>query len=107
MSVPVITSKEEFERTLDENKTFFLLKNSLTCPISAMARNRYNSFSKESEVPCYMLHVQEARELSNQIAEDFSIQHESPQALLFSNRKVVWNDSHGSITKRNLQKALP
>lgn len=70
-----------------------------------MARDRYKSFSEESEVACYMLHVQEARDLSNQIAEQFSIHHETPQALLFKGGEVVWNDSHGAITKRNLEKA--
>jgi bacillithiol system protein YtxJ len=51
----------------------------------------------------YYLHVQEARALSNYIAETYSIKHESPQALLFKDGKVVWDASHWKITYASLQ----
>lgn len=102
MSMQVLTNEKDFRDTLEKDSSFFLLKNSLTCPISSAAHQEYEKFSEESSVPCYVLHVQEARDLSQAIAEEFSVRHESPQALLFQNGEVTWNDSHGSITKQKL-----
>lgn len=106
MEIQKINTEEEFEKVIQSERMFFLLKHSLTCPISASAKAEFEQFNEGTEVPCYILHVQEARALSNKIADDYGIRHESPQALLFQDQKVVWNDSHGSITNRNLKRAI-
>ncbi|OZI12780.1 hypothetical protein CEW92_04485 [Bacillaceae bacterium SAS-127] len=94
----------EFEKLLKENKRFFLLKHSITCPVSSKAYDEFQSFLMETpeENGCYLV-VQEARELSNYIADKFMITHQSPQAFLFQDGKPVWNDSHRRITKQQLK----
>ncbi|MFT4414961.1 bacillithiol system redox-active protein YtxJ [Fredinandcohnia humi] len=97
---------EEFSDILQSNKKFILIKHSLTCPISKAAFDEYEQFVSENEdIPTFYLYVQEARPLSNYIAETFSIKHESPQALLFEDGKVTWDTSHRNITKESLRNA--
>ncbi|MEH7226401.1 bacillithiol system redox-active protein YtxJ [Bacillus sp. JJ1566] len=94
---------EEFNNVLEKENNFIFIKHSLTCPISKAAFDEYEQFVAEHEdVPTYYLNVQEARDLSNHIAEHFEIKHESPQALLFEDGKVKWNASHRNITKESL-----
>ncbi|WP_156324420.1 bacillithiol system redox-active protein YtxJ [Bacillus sp. FJAT-27251] len=101
-----ISSIEEFDKLTEGGATFLMVKHSLTCPISQAAYDEYESFSAGSAVPCYYLAVQEARPLSNHIAEKFHIKHESPQAILFSNSNVSWHASHWKVTKKSLAEAV-
>jgi bacillithiol system protein YtxJ len=102
-----IDTFEQFEDVLQKEQRFLLLKHSLTCPISHAAYQEYQKYAGEnSKVPTYYLAVQEARPLSNEIAAKFSIKHESPQALLFSNGEAVWNASHWKITNNSLASAV-
>ena len=102
-----IDTIEKLEELVTDNKAFWLVKHSLTCPISAHAFEEYKQFSQENkEIPAYYLAVQEARSLSNYIAEKYQVKHESPQALLFVNNTIVWHASHGRITTSSLQDAM-
>ncbi|MCA0982453.1 bacillithiol system redox-active protein YtxJ [Halobacillus yeomjeoni] len=104
MEIGKIETTEQFNEVLEKETDFFLLKHSLTCPISASAKNQYVKYNEDSSIPCYILHVQESRPLSDFIAREYGIRHESPQVLLFNSKEPVWNASHGSITERNLKK---
>lgn len=106
MSKTQVTTIEEFENIVSTNDHFLLIKHSLTCPISGNAFDEYENFTKEVEFPTYYLYVQEARPLSNYVAETFAVKHESPQALLFQNGKVKWHVSHWDITKSSLKQAI-
>ncbi|MCM2531398.1 bacillithiol system redox-active protein YtxJ [Neobacillus pocheonensis] len=98
---------EQFDELLKTEGRFFLLKHSLTCPVSHAAYQEYQKYANEhQDVPTYFLAVQESRPLSNEIAEKFQIKHESPQAILFSNGEVRWNASHWKITNRSLVGAI-
>jgi bacillithiol system protein YtxJ len=96
----------EFDKLVEGGETFYIVKHSLTCPISKAAFEEYNKFDENSSVPCYYLAVQEAKELSNHIAEHFHVKHESPQAILFDKSNVSWHDSHWKITEKSLNEAL-
>ncbi len=98
-----IDTHEQLEELLKKEEKFYLLKHSLTCPVSHAAYQEFQKFADENqEVPAYYLAIQESRPLSNAIAEKFQIKHESPQAILFSNGNPIWNASHWKITKRSL-----
>lgn len=102
----IVTTVEEFQEIQKTTSRFLLLKHSLTCPISAEGKGQFDSYSETTDIPTYILHVQEARPLSNYIEETFEVKHESPQVLLFDNNVVVWNTSHWDITESNLDKAI-
>ena len=102
-----IETVEQFDELLGKEGEFFLLKHSLTCPISHAAYQEYEKFSKDDDhIPVYFLAVQDSRPLSNEIAEKFQIKHESPQAILFSNGQPKWSASHWKITKKSLASAF-
>ncbi|MBM6616409.1 bacillithiol system redox-active protein YtxJ [Bacillus suaedaesalsae] len=98
-----VSTIEQFEHVVKENKEFLLIKHSLTCPVSGAAFEEYEKFTEENkDVNTYYLYVQDDRPLSNYIAETCSIKHESPQVLLFKDGQVVWNASHWKITNKSL-----
>ena len=74
---------------------------------SAHAFDEYKQYEQENqEIDTYYLAVQEARPLSNYIAEKYQVRHESPQALLFADNNIVWHASHRKINIASLQKAV-
>ncbi|MFP7493284.1 bacillithiol system redox-active protein YtxJ [Terribacillus saccharophilus] len=103
MEAKVIQNDEELQDVLNKEAAFYLLKHSLTCPISARAKQEYDRYSLDTQLPVYTLYVQEARELSNSVAERYDVKHESPQALLFENNQVIWHTSHHDITEAALK----
>ncbi|MFC1573989.1 bacillithiol system redox-active protein YtxJ [Candidatus Latescibacterota bacterium] len=85
-----------------------LLKHSIRCPISFSAKNEFDMFvsSCKQELSFYVVDVIAQRHVSNAIAEKCSIQHKSPQVLIFVNGTVVWNESHYAITNEALHEAV-
>ena len=83
-------------------KTILFFKHSTRCSISAMALSRLERSWKEEEinakniVPCYIDLIQ-YRSISNQIEEDFNVEHQSPQVLLIKDGKCIYHASHGDI----------
>ena len=105
-----ITCSQEFGEILDEScqRKVILFKHSTTCSISARAWQEVQDYIKESsdEVQVVLIKVIESRPVCNQVTENLGVKHQSPQALLLSNRKVLWHASHQSVTRNNIKKAL-
>ncbi|RSL33696.1 bacillithiol system redox-active protein YtxJ [Salibacterium salarium] len=106
-----LRDNDDWQRVLklSESKPVIILKHSTTCPISAGAWEEFHNFaddnsSKESDF--FFIKVIESRSLSNQIAEDLNIKHESPQAIFIQDKSSVWNTSHSSITNEQLTENL-
>lgn len=85
-----------------------IFKHSTMCPISARAWQEVQDFISQSpnEVLVTMIKVIESRPVSNQVAEELGVKHQSPQVLLVCDRKALWNASHQAVTKSNITKAL-
>lgn len=86
--------------------SYILFKHSSSCPISAEAHRAMLRAEQEIDLPVYLVVVQEERGLSDQIARDFGIAHESPQAMLVNEGTVRWHDSHYGINPDALKKAV-
>lgn len=101
-----ITSESEWKALMQDSneKPVFLFKHSTTCPVSANAYKEYQEFA--TDLDKYYLIVSESRPVSNQVAEDLDIKHESPQIFLLNDGKAVWNTSHWNITGDNIKQAL-
>jgi bacillithiol system protein YtxJ len=54
-----------------------------------------------------MITVQTHRSVSDKAAELLGLRHQTPQAILLRDGKVIWNASHFSITASKLDQALP
>ncbi len=76
-----------------------IFKHSTRCSISSMVKNRlervWNVGTKN--IPVYYLDLIAFRSLSNEIANRFGIEHESPQLLFIQKGKVVSHASHSAI----------
>ncbi|WP_339160946.1 bacillithiol system redox-active protein YtxJ [Siminovitchia sp. FSL W7-1587] len=101
-----LTKTDEWEKVLHQTneEPVFIFKHSSTCPVSANAFKEYESFS--TDMNKYFLIVSESRTVSNQIASDLDIKHESPQIFLLKDEKAVWNTSHWHITENNIKNAV-
>jgi bacillithiol system protein YtxJ len=98
-----ISDETELQEVLSNDGAVFVLKHSTTCPISQAAFEEYEKFSNDHpNINCYFLTVQDAKPLSNFIAEEYQVKHESPQALFFKNAAVNWHASHWKITSSAL-----
>ncbi|MBM3976973.1 MAG: bacillithiol system redox-active protein YtxJ [Planctomycetes bacterium] len=100
-----ITSQADYEASF-RAPLFLLFKHSPTCPISARAFREYEIFAAaHAEVPTGWVHVIEERPLARDAAARTGIEHQSPQALLLAQGRVLWNASHDAITRHALSAA--
>jgi bacillithiol system protein YtxJ len=102
-------SIDEYKAVLadSEELPLFVFKHSTACPVSAMANRSFEKFAENAENARFAkVLVIQNRDLSNYIAEQTGIRHESPQVILFYKNKPIWHESHWSITQKSLQKAL-
>lgn len=107
MSMKKLTTTEQLEEVLTGNEPYILFKHSTTCPISGGAFAQFEAYREKSQtIPAYYLHVQEARDVSNRIAEHFGVRHESPQVLYVKDGQVAWHTSHWKIKKEALQENI-
>lgn len=77
-----------------------LFKHSSRCSISLMAKRKFE-FEWDAlpeETSLYFLDLIKHRNISNAIAEQFDVHHESPQLLLIKNGECIYETSHGSIS---------
>ena len=72
-------------------------KHSTRCSISVMALNRLERDWNNNTVSPYFLDLLNYREVSNQIAILFDIEHQSPQVLLIKDGACVYHASHNAI----------
>jgi bacillithiol system protein YtxJ len=83
-------------------------KHSTRCSISLMAKRAFEGsfqFTEEQVVP-YFLDLLSFRPLSNQLATDLGVPHESPQLLLVKDGKCIYHASHSDIDAAALVKYL-
>jgi len=101
---------EDLARALDESdrRPVLIFKRSNSCPISTKAYSQFLSFLEQadSNVSYNLVTVQEARDVSNEIASRLRLEHQSPQAILIRKGRTVWNASHFAITVESLSDAV-
>jgi bacillithiol system protein YtxJ len=98
-----ITSTQDLKEInqKSENQKVMIFKHSTRCSISAsvLARMERNWKDEQAKgVIPYYLDLISYRELSNQIAENYGIIHESPQVLIIENSKCIYDASHYDIS---------
>ncbi|MGO4183309.1 bacillithiol system redox-active protein YtxJ [Paenibacillus sp. TAF43_2] len=111
MSYKEITSIEEWNNIYEASATrpLVVFKHSTTCPVSANAYQEFNQYldgKPREDVEYVLVKVIESRPVSNQIAEDTSVKHESPQIIFIEKKEKVWTTSHWSITKAHITAVL-
>ncbi len=79
-----------------------LFKHSLTCPISATAYREMQGVAADVG----LVVVQKARPVSDEIEARTGVRHESPQALVLRDGRVVWSATHWNVTADAVTDAL-
>lgn len=94
------TSSIDFTVLNSTTKPTLLFKHSTRCSISTMALDRVQRKMTdiESAMDVYFIDVISDRQLSNNIAQEYGVTHESPQAILLHNGNVVYSASHNAIS---------
>ena len=85
-----------------------LFKHSMSCGVSAEADEQVRQFLEATGagVLCGLVVVQRARPVSSAIVERLGVRHESPQALLLRDGRVIWHASHWKVTESALHDAV-
>ena len=98
-------SAEQLSGIKQQQGYSIIFKHSVRCSTSLMAKRRLEM--DKDHVPdglhLYFLDLIRNRELSNLIAEDFQVYHESPQLLVIKDGECILDQSHGQIS---LEEAL-
>ena len=89
------------------HKPQLIFKHSTRCIISKMSlKNFENDFMLDGVVDVYFLDLIAYREISNKIADEFGITHQSPQILLIKDGKVIYDESHEGIDANVLKQFI-
>tara|TARA_R110002051_G_scaffold56046_8_gene103994 strand:+ start:45253 stop:45648 length:396 start_codon:yes stop_codon:yes gene_type:complete len=103
-----LTAVEQFEEIKKDSsaRPQVIFKHSTSCGISRMVLNMFkSSYSLENgQMDFYFLDLLANRYVSNAVASEFSVMHQSPQLLIIKNGVVVKHDSHGAISDIALEK---
>lgn len=92
-------SKEQWAdlMELSNKQPVYIYKHSSRCGISSMVLSRFEKQVKERKETYFYLHIQGFRSLSNWLATELGIRHESPQLIILKNEKVLAHDSHYAL----------
>ncbi len=89
-------------------KIVVIFKHSTRCGVSSMV---LKSFKNEYDYPrdrieLYYLDLLAHRDISNEIANRFQVEHQSPQMIVLKNGKAIYSASHQSISVGILERFI-
>lgn len=86
-----------------------IFKHSTRCSISRMVLDRLERSWNQTEVAAskpYFLDLLSYRQISNQIADIYCVEHESPQVLIIKNGQSIFDRSHMAIDFNSIKEAV-
>jgi bacillithiol system protein YtxJ len=100
-----LTSETQLDEIKEESKQqpVVIFKHSTRCSISSMAKGRLERAEEPAGIKFYYLDLIAYRNISNKIAEDFQVHHESPQILMLKNGECVYDESHNGIDMYDIE----
>jgi bacillithiol system protein YtxJ len=101
---------DELDHALGESRhrPLVLFKHSYSCGVSAEALDELLAHldARRGDARYAMVTVQTHRDVSNAIAARLGVRHETPQALVVRDGRVVWSASHFRVNADALEQAL-
>jgi len=89
-------------RKKSSEKPQVIFKHSTRCGISSVAKSRLEKWQPTEDFDFYYLDLIKYRSLSNRVAEEFDVYHESPQVLVIKNGECVYDESHLGISLQEI-----
>jgi bacillithiol system protein YtxJ len=107
MNWKTLSTLEQLNQIIADSHTkpVGIFKHSTTCPISAMAKKKFEQ-QWSFDIDCYYLDLLALRPISNAIAETLEVTHQSPQFILIQNGEAVYHASHLNIEMSEIKAAL-
>lgn len=101
-----IKNLDTWSTVLEQSKhqPLLLFKFSTTCASSVSAFKEIKAL--QTELPTYIVIIQPYRDVSNAIATDLGVRHESPQLLILKEGRAIWQATHYKIKGKTIQKAI-
>jgi len=95
-----LESAEQLSGIKQKEGYSIIFKHSTRCSISLMAKRRLELDGDHlpENLPIYFLDLIKYRDISNQVAQDFQVHHQSPQLLLIKDGECILDQSHGGIS---------
>ena len=102
------SSKEGLEQItkLSEEKPQVIFKHSTRCSISSMAKSRLERADQPEGIDFNYLDLIAHRDISTKIADDFDVEHASPQVLIIKDGKCIYDESHSAISMDEILEAV-
>jgi len=105
-----ITTEQQVLNIIENSieKPQIIFKDSVTCGISAFAKERLETGNQLliDKADFNYLDLLSYRSISNFIADELNVIHQSPQIIVLKNREVVYRVSHHSIQPEEIAKYL-
>ncbi len=101
-----LTDLDQLNSIVNESteKTIVIFKHSTRCSVSRMVLKQFeNEFGLQDKMTTYFLDLLEHRDISNAIASQFNVQHQSPQMIVIKDGHPVYNASHENIDAEDLK----
>lgn len=94
-----LESEEQLQEALQlsSESPILIFKHSTRCFISKMALRNFEQSFVQKDTKCYLLDLLTYRSISNQIALELEVAHQSPQLFIVSDRKVLHTSTHENI----------
>jgi bacillithiol system protein YtxJ len=87
-----------------QEKATVIFKHSTRCSISRMALKQFeNEYNLGDSASLYFLDLIAHRDVSNEIATKFGVEHQSPQLIVIKNGKAVFSATHSDIDAVKLE----
>ena len=95
-----LESAEQLSGIKQKEGYSIIFKHSTRCSISLMAKRRLELDGDHlpENLPVYFLDLIKYRDVSNLVAQDFQVHHQSPQLLLIKDGECILDQSHGGIS---------
>ncbi len=99
-----LSEEKQLERINEQSagQPVVIFKHSTRCSISNMAKNRLERDNTPANALFYYLDLLRYRNISNKIATDYAVHHESPQILLIKNGECVYEETHNGINMHDI-----
>ncbi len=106
----VLGKMDQLDEIVEESKAkpVAIFKHSTRCGISrgVLKLLEKNYSLTDNQLKLYYLDLIQNRDISNEIAARFKVNHESPQMIVIKNGAVVHHDSHHSIEASHLERFI-
>lgn len=99
MSWSILTTEEQFATLLQQSYAIpqVIYKHSSRCGVSSVIKNRLEKSGIPDNIRFHYFDLIANRPLSNKIAAELHVHHESPQVLLIKNGECIFDESHIAI----------